>query len=61
VVVVGGMGSLGGSLLAAFILGALEGATKLFFPEISSIVIFIAMALILLVFKNGLKGRRLKQ
>lgn len=59
VVVVGGMGSLGGSILSAFILGTLEGVSKLFFPEISSIVIFIAMALILLFFKNGLKGRTL--
>ena len=57
VVVIGGMGSVLGSVLTGFALGLVEGLTKVFYPEASSTVIFIVMALILLVKPAGLFGR----
>jgi branched-chain amino acid transport system permease protein len=58
VVVIGGMGSILGSLLSGFGLGIVEGLTKVFYPEASSTVIFVVMALVLLVRPAGLFGRR---
>jgi branched-chain amino acid transport system permease protein len=58
VVVIGGMGSIMGSILTGFGLGIVEGLTKVFFPEASSTVIFVIMALVLLVRPAGLFGRR---
>jgi branched-chain amino acid transport system permease protein len=57
VVVIGGMGSIFGSILAGFALGVVEGLTKVFYPEASSTVIFVIMALVLLVKPAGLFGR----
>ncbi len=57
VVVVGGMGSIMGSIVTGFALGVIEGLTKVFYPEASSTVIFIIMALVLLVKPAGLFGR----
>ena len=57
VVVIGGMGSILGSIVTGFILGVLEGLTKVFYPEASSTVIFVIMALVLLVRPTGLFGR----
>ena len=57
VVVIGGMGSILGSVAAGFMLGVLEGLTKLFYPEASSVVIFVAMAVVLLVKPAGLFGK----
>ena len=57
VVVIGGMGSILGSIVTGFGLGLLEGLTKLFYPEASSVVIFVVMALVLLVKPAGLFGR----
>ncbi len=57
VVVIGGMGSLFGSVIAGFLLGFTEGLTKYFYPEASNVVIFIVMTLILLVRPSGLFGR----
>jgi branched-chain amino acid transport system permease protein len=59
VVVIGGMGSLFGSVIAGFLLGFTEGLTKYFYPEASSVVIFIVMTLILLVRPSGLFGREI--
>lgn len=56
VVVVGGMGSLKGSILAAFSLGLIEGMTKVFWPEMASLSIFIAMAIVLVFRPSGLFG-----
>ncbi|MBV8029891.1 MAG: branched-chain amino acid ABC transporter permease [Betaproteobacteria bacterium] len=56
VVVIGGMGSIMGSILTGFGLGVLEGLTKVFYPEASNTVIFIVMALVLLVKPAGLFG-----
>jgi branched-chain amino acid transport system permease protein len=57
VVVVGGMGSILGAIVTGYMLGVLEGLTKVFYPEASSIVIFVIMAIVLLVRPAGLFGR----
>lgn len=57
VVVIGGMGSILGSIVTGFSLGIVEGLTKVFYPEASATVIFIIMALVLLVKPAGLFGR----
>ena len=57
VVVIGGMGSIMGSILTGFGLGVIEGLTKVFFPEASNTVIFIIMAIVLLIRPAGLFGR----
>jgi len=56
VVVIGGMGSILGSILTGFGLGLVEGLTKVFYPEASNTVIFVIMALVLLVRPAGLFG-----
>ena len=58
VVVIGGMGSIMGSIITGFGLGIIEGLTKVFFPEASSTVIFVIMAIVLLIRPAGLFGRR---
>jgi branched-subunit amino acid ABC-type transport system permease component len=58
VVVIGGMGSILGSVVAGFALGVLEGLTKVFYPEASTTVIFVVMAIVLLVRPAGLMGRQ---
>jgi branched-chain amino acid transport system permease protein len=58
VVVIGGMGSIAGSIVTGFALGLIEGLTKLLYPEASSTVIFIIMAIVLLLKPAGLFGRR---
>lgn len=57
VVVVGGMGSILGSIVTGFLLGLAEGLTKVFYPEASSTVIFVIMIVVLLVKPSGLFGR----
>jgi branched-chain amino acid transport system permease protein len=57
VVVIGGMGSILGSVITGFALGVVEGLTKVFYPEASSTVIFIIMAIVLLIRPTGLFGR----
>jgi branched-chain amino acid transport system permease protein len=57
VVVIGGMGSIMGSIVTGFGLGLIEGLTKVFYPEASNTVIFVIMALVLLVKPAGLFGR----
>ena len=57
VVVIGGMGSIMGSIVTGFGLGLVEGLTKVFYPEASNTVIFVIMALVLLVRPAGLFGR----
>ena len=58
VVVIGGMGSILGSVVTGFILGILEGLTKVFYPEASNTVIFLVMAIVLLVRPAGLFGKQ---
>jgi branched-chain amino acid transport system permease protein len=57
VVVIGGMGSIMGSVLTGFALGLVEAATRVFYPEASNVVIFVIMILVLLVRPAGLFGR----
>ena len=57
VVVIGGMGSILGSIVTGLGLGLIEGLTKVFYPEASSTVVFIIMAIVLLVRPAGLFGR----
>jgi len=57
VVVIGGMGSILGAIVTGFGLGIIEGLTKVFFPEASSTVIFVIMAIVLLIRPAGLFGR----
>jgi branched-chain amino acid transport system permease protein len=57
VVVIGGMGSIMGSIVTGFALGVVEGFTKVFYPEASNTVIFVIMAIVLLVRPAGLFGR----
>jgi branched-chain amino acid transport system permease protein len=57
VVVIGGMGSILGSVLTGFMLGLLEGLTKVFYPEASNTIIFVVMAVVLLIKPAGLFGR----
>src|SRR5687767_10414371 len=56
VVVIGGMGSILGSVITGFGLGVIEGLTKVFYPEASNTVIFIIMAIVLLIKPAGLFG-----
>ena len=57
VVVIGGLGSIMGSIVTGFGLGVIEGFTKVFYPEASNTVIFVIMAVVLLVRPAGLFGR----
>ncbi|MEY2685565.1 MAG: hypothetical protein RJA09_2710 [Pseudomonadota bacterium] len=57
VVVIGGMGSIMGSIITGFGLGVIEGLTKVFYPEGASMVIFLVMILTLAFRPNGLFGR----
>jgi len=57
VVVIGGMGSIMGSIVTGFALGLIEGLTKVFYPEASNTVVFVIMAIVLLVKPAGLFGR----
>jgi branched-chain amino acid transport system permease protein len=56
VVVIGGMGSIMGSIVTGFGLGVVEGLTKVFYPEASNTVIFITMAIVLMFRPAGLFG-----
>jgi branched-chain amino acid transport system permease protein len=57
VVVIGGMGSILGSIVTGFALGVIEGLTKVFYPEASNTVVFVIMAIVLLIKPAGLFGR----
>ncbi len=58
VVVIGGMGSIMGSIITGFGLGIIEGLTKVFYPEASNTVIFVIMAIVLMIRPQGLFGQR---
>ncbi len=57
VVVIGGMGSIAGSIVTGVGLGLVEGLTKYLYPQASSTVVFVIMALVLLLLPAGLFGR----
>ena len=57
VVVIGGMGSILGSIVSGLALGLIEGFTKVIYPEASDVVVFVIMAVVLIVRPAGLFGR----
>ncbi|MBU3725039.1 MAG: branched-chain amino acid ABC transporter permease [Burkholderiaceae bacterium] len=57
VVVIGGMGSIAGSIITGLGLGVVEGLTKVFYPQASSVSIFVIMIIVLLIKPAGLFGR----
>jgi branched-chain amino acid transport system permease protein len=57
VVVIGGMGSIMGSILTGFGLGVVEGLTKVFYPQASATVVFLVMVIVLLAKPRGLFGK----
>ncbi len=57
VVVIGGMGSIMGSIVTGLGLGVIEGLTKVFYPEASATVVFLIMAVVLLLRPAGLFGK----
>lgn len=57
IVVIGGMGSIFGSIVTGFALGVVEGLTKVFYPQASATVIFLVMVIVLLVMPRGLFGK----
>ena len=57
VVVIGGMGSILGSVITGLALGLVEGMTRVFYPEASNIVVFVVMVLVLMVRPAGLFGK----
>jgi branched-chain amino acid transport system permease protein len=57
VVVIGGMGSIAGSIVTGVGLGLVEGFTKFLYPEASAVIVFVVMAIVLLVRPAGLFGR----
>ncbi|MFZ2122006.1 MAG: branched-chain amino acid ABC transporter permease [Rhodoferax sp.] len=57
VVVIGGMGSILGSILTGLGLGVIEGLTRVFYPEASSIVVFVIMVIVLMIRPAGLFGK----
>ena len=59
VVVIGGMGSILGSVITGLGLGLVEGMTRVFYPEASSIVVFVVMVLVLMVRPAGLFGKEI--
>jgi branched-chain amino acid transport system permease protein len=57
VVVIGGMGSILGSIITGLALGLIEGLTRVFYPEASGIVVFVIMAVVLMIRPAGLFGK----
>ncbi len=57
VVVIGGMGSILGSIITGFGLGVIEGLTKVFYPQASATVVFVVMVIVLLARPRGLFGK----
>jgi len=57
VIVIGGIGSIMGAVVSGFLVGIVEGFSKVFYPQGSTTIIFILMALVLLVRPAGLFGR----
>ncbi|MBS0315558.1 MAG: branched-chain amino acid ABC transporter permease [Proteobacteria bacterium] len=57
VVVIGGMGSIIGSVVSGLVLGVIEGLTRVFYPEASNVVIFVVMVIVLVLRPAGLFGK----
>jgi branched-chain amino acid transport system permease protein len=57
VVVIGGMGSILGSVVTGLALGVIEGLTRVYYPEASEVVVFVVMVIVLLLRPAGLFGK----
>ena len=57
VVVIGGMGSIMGSIITGLLLGVIEGLTRVYYPEGSEVVVFVVMVIVLLLRPAGLFGK----
>ncbi|HBZ05566.1 MULTISPECIES: branched-chain amino acid ABC transporter permease [Massilia] len=57
VVVIGGMGSILGSIVTGLMLGVIEGFTRVYYPEGSEVVVFVVMVIVLLLRPAGLFGK----
>ncbi|MET4807145.1 branched-chain amino acid ABC transporter permease [Limibacillus sp. MBR-115] len=57
IVVIGGLGSIMGSIITGLGVGIIEGLTKTFYPEGSAVVVFVLMAIVLVLRPHGLFGR----
>jgi branched-chain amino acid transport system permease protein len=57
VVVIGGMGSIMGSIVTGLGLGVIEGLTRVFYPPGSEVVVFVVMVIVLLIRPAGLFGK----
>ena len=57
VVVIGGMGSIGGSIVIGYALGVIEGLTKVIYPEAANLIVFVLMAIVLCLRPSGLAGK----
>ena len=57
IVVIGGLGSILGSIVTGLSIGLIEGLTRTFWPEASSTVVFVIMAIVLMIRPHGLFGR----
>ena len=57
VVVIGGMGSILGSVITGLGLGVIEGLTRVFYPEASNVVVFVVMVIVLMIRPAGLFGK----
>jgi branched-chain amino acid transport system permease protein len=55
--VIGGMGSILGSVVTGLGLGVIEGLTRVFYPEASSVVVFVVMVIVLILRPAGLFGK----
>jgi branched-chain amino acid transport system permease protein len=55
-IIIGGLGSLPGTLLGGLLIGVASGITTVFFPSASEAVIYVLMGLVLLVRPRGLLG-----
>ena len=58
VVVLGGIGSVAGAAIGALLIGLTDTFGKVFFPSISSLMIYLVMALVLIWRPNGILGQR---
>ena len=57
VVVIGGMGSIIGSVASGLALGVIEGFTRVFYPQASNVIIFVVMVIVLVLRPAGLFGK----
>lgn len=57
IVVIGGIGSLTGAVISGLAIGMIEGMTKVFYPEGAAVVVFVAMAVVLMFRPAGLLGK----